>query len=259
MSRLFAEFLMKTNGIEPDELSTVFRSVSITGRYFKTKKVYEFKVLDFYSYLSDRTEPFFYKVKIDEADLVRMLKIDSYSEDEKNELYYHKLLGSSLSGEGLEQKDLDDDVFWGISILQYFFHISMQTIVEIKRQQHLYKLYKVSDPNYLLKPRVLHSNGGRKLGSLSAMTDTDLQNIENAESIIRSCVEHDWYYEFMDLYRVLLRFRKTELSLTGAKWKFYILRYKWKVDNLFISRDLEYEKTLIEKNNKYKIFDTLAF
>lgn len=253
MSKLFAEYLMNTKEIDRDVLSSVFDNAFVFGRYFKCKKVYEFRVLDFYGYANDPFSPFFYNVKIEEGDLLRMLAVDTYSEDEKNELYYHRLLTE------VEQQDLDDDVYYGISILQYFFHISKQTLTEIKRQKHLYDLYKVDSSKYMLKKRVLHSNGGRKLGSISTITDVDIQNMENAEAIIENCVAHDWYNEFMDLHRVLLRFRKTELTLTGAKWKFYILRYKWKIDNHYKERDKEYEKKLIEKNKEYGIFEKLEF
>ena len=253
MSRLFAEYLMNTKDINKDEIAEVFQQTIIEARYFRHTKMFEFKVLDFYGYVSDPSVPFFYNVKIEEADLLRMITIDNYSEDEKNELYYHKMLTE------VEQQNLDDNVFWDLSILQYFFHISKQTLVEIKRQQHLYKLYRTKNPKYELKVRQLHSNGGRPLNSLTQMTDTDLQNIENAEVIIENCVAHDWYYEFMDLYRVLIRFKKTELTLTGAKWKFYILRYKYKLEQGFKDRNEQYEKELIIRNNKYKIFDNLSF
>ena len=256
MSKLFATYLMKDyfgNETNPDTVSEIFKQAKITARYFKHTKKYEFKVLDFYSYINNPNEPFFYNIKIEEPDLLRMLAVDNYSEDEKNELYYHKLLTK------YEQCELDDNIFWDLSILQYFFHISKQTLVEIKRQLHLYNLYKVSVPTYNLKQRQLHSKGGRKLGSLSSITDVDLQNIENAERIIQNCVAHDYYQEFMDLHRTLIKFKRIDLNLTGAKWKFCILRYKWKLENGYTIKNSEYEKELTEKNNKYKIFDILAF
>ena len=251
MSRLFAEYLMKTNGIDPETLSGVFESVPITAKYLSTRKEFDFKVLDFYGYV--RGEVYWYFVKINEGDLLRMLRVDNYSDDEKNELYYHRLLGGS---EGLEQIELDDDVFWGISILQYFFHISNRTLIELKRQAHLFKLYKVDSKNVELKKRRLHSNGGRKIGSLG---EIEWQNIENAEAIIKTCVEKDRFLEYMELSRDLLRARMLPFGITGAKWKFYILRYKWKVSGGFVSRDLDYEQKLLEKNRVYKIFENLNF
>ena len=255
MSRLFATFLMNTNNIEPDELARVFSGefnsgeLNITGKYLSNKKQFEFKVLDFYSYMQDRSV-FFYNVKIDEVDLLRMLRIDNYSDDEKNELYYHKLLTQ------YEQVDLDDDVYWGISILQYFFHISTRTLADMKKQAHLFKLHRVPTKNVYLKLWKLHSNGGRKLGSVSGI---EWQNIENADRIINTCVEKDRFQEFMDLHRELIRAHKTDLSITGAKWKFYILRYKWKLSNDFLTRNPDYEKQLIDKNNQYNIFEKLDF
>lgn len=252
MSKLFATYLMNTNNIEPDELARVFDgefSSGATGKYLSSKKQFEFKVLDFYSYMQDRTV-FFYKVKIDEVDLNRMLRIDNYSDDEKNELYYHQLLTK------YEQVELDDDVYWGISILQYFFHLSTRTMKDMKRQVHLFELHRVATKNVVLKKWKLHSSGGRKIGSV---TNIEWQNIENADRIIQSCVEKDFYQEFMDLHRELIRARKTDLSITGAKWKFYILRYKWKLSNNFCSHNLDYEKQLLEKNAAYKIFDNLIF
>lgn len=255
---------MEQKRIEPDQLGAVFSGAgaNVYGKYLGYKKMFEFKVLDFYGYVSSGgTDVFWYKVQIEEVDLLRMIAIDNYSDDEKNELYYHEMLGrkafssGSSSGEGLEQKDLDDNVFWDLSILQYFFHISSRTLAEMKTAAHLFKLYKRSDKRVVLKHRMLHSKGGRPVGSLGDMTDSDLQNIENADRIERTCVEKDRYMEFMELQRVLIRFHKTDLTLTGAKWKFYILRYKYKVSSGWISRDLNYEKELIAKNEQYKIFE----
>ena len=253
MSRLFATYLMKENGIEPDELASLFDTVSIIGKCLSSKNEFEFRVLDFYSYLEDRDNPYWYNVKINEGDLIRMMRIDTYSDDEKNELYYHKLLGGKG---GVEQGDLDDDVYWGVSILQYFFHISFRTIADMKRRVHLYKLRRVESKTVVLKKRQLHSSGGRKLGSLGSI---EWQNIENADRIIKSCVEKDRYQEFMELHKDLIRTHRVSFGITGAKWKFYILRYKWKVDNGFVTRDLDYEKELSQKNSVYKIFDNLIF
>lgn len=249
MSKLFATYLMNTNNIEPDALANVFANKSFHIRYFKNERKYGLTVLDFYSYVQDRTV-FFYKVKIDEADLDRMLRIDNYSDDEKNELYYHQLLTK------YEQVELDDDVYWGISILQYFFHISKAVLNQAKKQYHLFELHRTDTKLVELKHRILHSNGGRKIGSV---TNIEWQNIENADRIIQSCVEKDFYQEFMDLHRELIRARKTDLSITGAKWKFYILRYQWKLSNGFCSHNPDYEKQLLEKNSTYKIFDNLIF
>ena len=240
---------MNTNNIEPDELARVFSGEQVCIRYFKTEQKYGLTVLDFYSYMQDRSV-FFYKVKISEGDLDRMLRIDNYSDDEKNELYYHKLLTQ------YEQVDLDDDVYWGISILQYFFHISKAVMNEAKKQYHLFELHRVESKEVPLKIRLLHSNGGRKLGSVSGI---EWQNVENADRIINTCVEKDRFQEFMDLHRELIRAHKTDLSITGAKWKFYILRYKWKIRNGFSVPNPEYEKQLIDKNNQYNIFKVLVF
>lgn len=258
MSKLFAKFLMNENKISADDLAKIFYERQIVARYFKLNKVYQFRVLDFYEYV--RTgNVWFISVKIEEADLLRMISIDNFNEDEKNELYYHKLLSSSGNSEGLEQKELDDDVFWGISLLQYFFHISRHTLILIRRQFHLYKLYKEESPYFELKERILHSNGGRPVGTAGMMTEADKQNFENLDRIIKTCVEKDRYIEFMDLHKSLIRCRQTKLSLTGAKWKFRILRYQWRLENSFSVRDLDYEKQLIQKNKEYKIFDTLEF
>lgn len=257
MSRLFATYLMNENGITPDELLGVFTrsDLSFSIRYFKVDKKYEFNVLDFYGYVQERSV-FCYKVKIDEGDLLRLLRVDNYSDDEKNELYYHKLLSSTPSGEGLEQKSLDDDVYWGISLLQYFFHISKAVMNSAKKQYHLFELRRVESKEVLLRQRILHSRGGRKLGSVSGI---EWQNVENADKIIRTCVEKDRYWEFMDLHKELIRARVCKLNMTGIKWKFYILRYKYKVNNGFITCNKEYEKELLSKNEKYHIFDNLTF
>ena len=261
MSKLFATYLMNIHSVDPDSLASVFENEPMRIRYFKSEDVFELTVLDFYGYLADRDNPFFFKVKIAGADLVRMLKIDNYSDDEKNELYYHRLLGNSGGGTGLEQGELDDDVFWGISILQYFFHISNALLSRVKKQYHLYHLYRVPSPYVEIPKRMLHSKGGRPLGAISEVIP---QNIENAEAIISHCVECDRYIEYMDLSKDLVRMRtRTDLgeplTMTGAKWKFYILRYKYKVRNGFIQRDKNYEETLLIKNNKYKLFDKLTF
>ncbi|MCR4661735.1 MAG: hypothetical protein K5765_07050 [Clostridia bacterium] len=257
MSRLFATYLMNINNIEPDRLYSYLSEQTIQARYLLSKHEFEFKVLDFYSYLSDK-QTHIIDVKIFEPDLLRMMKIDSYSDDEKNELYYHKLLTE------YEQINLDDDTFWGISILQYFFHVSKALLKRIKRQNHLFKLYRVDTKWVTIPIRQLHSNGGRPIGSLTKLTEADLQNLENQSDIIRNCVIHDWYTEYMELSRLLVRVRtRTEtsalLTLTAAKWKFYILRYKWKLENGYINKNMDYENKLIEMNRKYSIFKDLSF
>ena len=261
MSRLFAKYLMETKQIKPDQLDTVFSGMgsNVYGKYLGYRKRFEFKVLDFYGYvMSGGTDVFWYKVQIEEVDLLRMIAIDSYSDDEKNELYYHEMLGRK-GNDNVEQGNLDDNVFWDLSILQYFFHISNRTLAEMKTATHLFKLYRRSDKRVVLKKRLLHSKGGRPVGAVTGLTESDLQNIENAERIILSCVEKDRYIEFVDLHKDLIRFGKCKLSLTGVKWKFYILRYQFKVRSGFVVRDLDYEKELILKNEKYHIFDTLSF
>ena len=256
MSRLFAKYLFDRNKVDVDTLSAVFDNVDMTGKYLKTvggSGMFEFKVLDFYGYVSSG-DLFFYFVKISENDLLRMIKIDTYTEEEKNVMYYHEQLGSGVGvsgmrGEGLEQENLDDNVFWDISVLQYFFHISRNVIVELKRQAHLSKLKRVNTKRVSLKRRVLHSNGGRPVGSLGAI---EWQNIENADRIIENCVEKDWFVEYMDLCRELKRAGKlSEIlgegieSLTGAKWKFYQLRYEWKLARGYCVRDKEYEEKIL--------------
>lgn len=258
MSRLFAEYLMDTRNIldvDRDKLCDVLCSGEIYGRYLKTLQSFEFKVLDVYSYFgTGGSDIYFYFVRIPEEDLLRMLKIDSYSDDEKNELYYHRMLGFESGGTGLEQGELADDVYWGISVLQYFFHISKRTIKDMKTAEHLFKLHRVPDKKVFLKRRVLHSKGGRPLGVANSLSSADRQNLENADVIIRTCVEKDRYWEYMELSKLLVRVRRIS-SLTAAKWKFYILRYQYKVACGLCTRDLEYEKELIAKNLKYRIFE----
>lgn len=234
MSRLFAKYLMETYGKGADDIASIFANTDITIRYFKTTNQYEFKVLDFFTLNS------FYNVKIDEVDLLRMLKIDSYSEDEKNELYYHKLLTE------YEQVDLDDDTFYGISLLQYFFYVSPAVLRQSKKQYHLFRLRRTNSASLCLKTRKMHSNGGRKVGSIT-LTEADKQNIENKERIIRNCVEKDRFQEFMELYRLLIRTHNTKLTITKAKWKFYELRYRFKLERGLIERDVEYENELSRK------------
>lgn len=268
MSRLFAKYLMEQNGIDVDqfdeELVSHFGKEWATGIYFKSTKMFRFKCLDFYSYVRFK-ELNLISVSISEPDLLRMIRIDSYGEDEKNELYYHNLLGrSGGSDSSVEQEELDDDVFWGISILQYFYHISKNAIVLMKRQAHTFRLYRSSSKAFVLKKRVLHSNGGRPVGALGSLSSSEMQNIEMAGGIETHCVELDRYEEYMMLARDLIKAKQKfetgePITLTGAKWKFYILRYKWKIGSGFAGRDLEYEKELVEKNERYKIFNELNF
>lgn len=261
---------MNTNNVDVDQLASVFENEKIVGKYLSYKKMFEFKVLDFYGYVRDRSCPYFYYVKISEPNLLRMLRFDNYPEDEKNELYYHRLLEVYEQGKGdkdtlgVDIEPLDDDIYWGISILQYFFHISKRTIADMKVAAHMFKLHKRESKNVELKKWQLHSKGGRPIGSLSGLSEADLQNLENVDAIIRTCVEKDRFVEYMELSRLLVRMRtRTEtgelLTITGAKWKFYILRYKWKLSCGYKERDKEYEKKLVEKNKEYGIFRKLEF
>jgi len=227
MSRLFAKYkfnpteteIIDVNGIEFDP------NRSFSMRFLKTNDVFEFP--DF-------------NIKIPEVDLRRMIAIDNYSEDEKNELYYHELLTT------VEQKDLDDDTFYIVSLLQWFFHISTHTLTLAKRQAHLRRLNKTDSKSIKLKHRQFHSNGGRPFGAITNLTETDLQNIENADAIIENCIKHNWFNEFMELHKLLIRVHKCDLSIAGVKWKYRILRSKAGYGNY----DL---KVLEEMNKKYGI------
>ena len=250
MSKLFAKYLINENELNVDSLSSIYPEVQAS--YLSSKGMIQFKCMDIYDYIScGWVSPL--TVCISEEDLLRMLKIDTYSEEEQNEFYYHKMFDE------YEKCELDDDVYWNVSMLQYLFHISKQTIRDIKKEKHLYKLRRSEKSFIWLKKRQLHSKGGRPKGAVTELTEADRQNIELREVIILNCVKKDYFLDFLDLHRLLVRAGLCKLSVTGIKWKFYILRYQFKLQNGFVEKDLEYEKKLTSVNLKYNIFENLRF
>ena len=178
-------------------------------------------------------------VRDNEADLVRMIELDKFSADEKNEIYYHKLFKE------IEQLDLDDNTFAYVSIAEYYFTLTKRTLALCKKQAHLRKLGRVNSAWLKLTDYRFHSRGGRPKGSKEPVV---WQNVENYDAIAANCVAHDWYNEFILLERDSGRTNRTEV-----KWKFLILRYKWKVKNGYERPDLTYENKLKEMNEKYKL------
>lgn len=228
---------MENKELKETDLMSAVVFVSPSIRYFKTSGEFEIKVMDVYEYLmSGESVPVV--VKISEEDLLRMIRVDeALDEEEKNEFYYHQLFALK------EQVDLDDDTFRGISLVQYFYHLSERTLVLAKRMQHLRKLNKTETAWVELKKRMIHSKGGRPKGSKNKVSIEEAERLEdlkkNFEVICAKCVERDWWKEYEELYK--------DLKLPDAKKKYAVERYLWKLKNGYCQKDTKFE----EKMKKY--------
>lgn len=152
--------------------------------------------------------------------------------------------------------EVDSDTYLDICLIQYLFGLNSSVLEVAKRQWHKYKLGRVRTVFVDLSVKDLSSwhKRGRKKGANSLNGD-ELERVEYNlscyDKIVQSCVEKDRYEVFCDLKKDLAKYKKEKFNRSAAKWEFEYLRYKWKVDAGFRSRDLEVEKELLRKGQKY--------
>jgi hypothetical protein len=100
--------------------------------------------------------------------------------------------------------DLDDDTYNSISVCQYYFNLSDRVLKLAKRQEHLYRLKRVESPYLKLKPRQIHSKGGRPRGSKNKIDTERLEYLRaNYDMIVNNCVRHNWPDEYISLHKEL--------------------------------------------------------
>ena len=203
-------------------------------RYLASLDMYEVKYADL--------------VRISPVDLLRLINLNSLNVEEQNDMYFR---GVDFRG------DLDDDTYRNISVLQHYYHLSARSLLLAKRASHLRRLGRTDSKWIYLKKRILHSNGGRPFGAKSQLSAEDkeriLLNYENYSLLIKKFIERDWYHEFCEFHKELRRLGLSSLDDLGIKWKYYKLRYQWKLDNGFIKKNDDYEKKLLEKSLKYDL------
>lgn len=152
MSRLNAKILLgiRENEAEWEEAVKAF---GCKVRFLKRSNEFVFKCLDSYAFRYE-TKKKETEVRIKEVDLLRMIKANGIED---------------VMAIEMEKEELDDDTFNNVSMCQYFFTLSERTVKLIKRYSHLFRLKKEKmiglSPFLELKPRMLHSLGGRKKGS----------------------------------------------------------------------------------------------
>lgn len=162
-----------------------------TIRYTKTDNSFTINTLD-------SVDDYYLNYKVAESDLLRMIGIDFYDKDEQAELFYKRLLPS------VEQRELDDDTFNSVSVCQWYYNLSPRVLKLAKRQAHLHRLRRVESPVLTLSPRVFHSKGGRPKGSRNKVDEDRLEYLRSKyDEIVKNCVKHDWYEEYVTLNKEL--------------------------------------------------------
>lgn len=160
-----------------------------TIRFTRTDKMFTINTLD-------SVDNVYVNYKISEPDLKRLISIDSYSKEDK-EVFKFSL-------REVEQHDLDDDTYNSISVCQYYFNLSNRILRLAKKQEHLYRLKRVESPYLKLRPRQIHTNGGRPKGSKNRVDSDRLEYLKaNYDKIIQNCIRHNWPDEYISLHKEL--------------------------------------------------------
>lgn len=169
-----------------------------------------------------------------------MIELDSkFSEEEKNEIYYHELFKSVEQGD-----ELDDYTYECISLAQVCYCISKRSVTLAKRATHRRRLGRVECVRgvggtcvawYNVPPRQLHSKGGRKVGSRTSLDEATLWNVENYVSIARTCAKEDRFVEFRCLFNDLNRAGGVpgvgKVNKTYVLWLYRAMREKYGVES----------------------------
>lgn len=203
MSRLKGKLLVEELG-----LTQPVGAISYIKWLNKTEE-YGIYVPDMYEYKFN-AELVFIEVRISEPDLYRMINADSHN--------YFELAD--------EKADLDDDTYFGISYVQWFYYLSKHVLNLAKRSSR-----KFGYPQkYFLKRRV--PRGGRPAGVKNKVSEEELSRLEevyiNREQIKVNCYRHDWAEEYVSLMKDIAAYRKKPfIGRKKALQNFTVERRKW--------------------------------
>lgn len=133
-----------------------------------------------------------FTVSINEFDLVNLIEC-------KDEQYRFELM--------LNRLDLDDDTKAIIKDLVDNYWFSLRVIKLIKKQQHLRELGRVETAWLTINKRECNNVFGRPVGSKNKKIESKEENDRleylraNFDSIANKCVKHDWFDEYLQLYK----------------------------------------------------------
>ena len=129
-----------------------------------------------------------------------------------------------------EQGNLDDDTYLGISFVQYFYYLSINTLRQAKR---IWKKLRYPERIYLKRrlPR-----GGRPVGSKIEVSADELERIasiyNNRNKIMENCYKHDWADEYVELLRDIANYEKKDFMGRKKALKIFAeQRRKWLEEN----------------------------
>ena len=161
-------------------------------KYLKTSEEFIIEV--------EENEDFRFQVKVNEYELVQLMNVKERKKDEDS--------STSFSFElTLSRFDWDDDTRAIVKDLFEHYWFSFRLLTLVKRQQHLRKLGRVESSWVSVRKRDTNNIFGRPVGSkktkeLSAEEQERLAYLKaNFESIAHRCVVHDWFDEYVALYR----------------------------------------------------------
>ena len=125
-----------------------------------------------------------------------------------------------------EQQNLDDDTYLGVSFVQYFYYLSINTLKQAKRA---WKLANYPERVYL-KRRV--ARGGRPVGAKTEISAEEKERIaevyNNRVLIMENCYKHDWAEEYVELLRDVAAYTGEEfMGRRKALELFAEQRRKW--------------------------------
>lgn len=126
--------------------------------------------------------------------------------------------------------NLDDDTYLSVSLIQYFYKVSLSELNKVQRQWHRFKLGRVKSVYRELERKDFDSwhKRGRKKGVIEDF-ERIKENVDNYDRIVKSCIEKDRYEIFYELKKDVAKLSGTgRVSEKAVREEFTKLREEWK-------------------------------
>lgn len=242
MSKLFANVFMKEHKYNVEEVRKAITSLPVKIRYTNYNKSFHISCFNVYHFVSsEQKEIESEEFIVFEPDLLKMINFDVLLTDTTRK----ELSEASQFVKDVEKHNTDLAInhYWNISFIQRFFTLTKNTVKEIKKQRHLWKLGREKSPYYILSAIPANRHGGRPIGSTNCLSDEEherlLYNLKVYDSVAKKCVQTDNFDKFLDFHKELRKLPKQELpdllkrkfinTKKGILWYFYALRYEFKI------------------------------
>lgn len=266
MSKLFANVLMEEQKVDLEALREVITNLGVKARYTKYNKSFHFTCLNMFFYIkSEGKEIEKEDFVVYEPDLTKMINFDVLlTEDSKKDLSSDSRFIKDVEKNNTE---LAINYYWNISFIQRFFTLTKNTLKEIKKKRHLWKLGREKSPYYALSAIPANRHGGRPFGSKTKLSDEEherlLDNLSRYDVIVKKYVEKGIMERFVDMHKDLHKLPKNELpellrrpfmdATKGIEYYYFALRYEYKreigIPDIKINPGAE---DIFEKSKKYK-------